>query len=61
MAAPRWVSISPPPLRTRQFNHRMDTETAALAVIGRRQVRFDGSDITVRTLAGRLRGSRKPE
>jgi hypothetical protein len=33
----------------------MDADTAALAVIGRQQARFDGSDITVRTLAGRRR------
>jgi hypothetical protein len=33
----------------------MDTDAAALAVIRRQQARFDGSDITARTLAGRRR------
>jgi hypothetical protein len=33
----------------------MDTDTAALPVIGRQRARFDGSDITVRTLAKRRR------
>jgi len=63
MAIPRCVSTPRPlPLRTRQFNHSMDTDTAACrrSVVSRRVLMAPYYRGNAHRVAARLRGAWKP-